>query len=74
MAELKFKLGEGDEDHPYTVRFEETIYSYPYDISTWCTETFNTGNFNKERCTFTTHWIWFKHQADRDWFVLRWSS
>lgn len=67
MAALKFTLGPGDDRHPFTVRYQKDITDFDEMIN-WCEKT-----FTPERYDFTSNWVWFKNEDDRNWFILRWS-
>jgi hypothetical protein len=51
------------------------------DMAAWCTETFgaSTGSIWSARTESGERWyanntkFWFREEADRTWFLLRWS-
>lgn len=69
MAEqaTKFLKGRGDKTHPFTIRLNNLSSNELDAYYEWCQQSFNG------RCDKSASWIWFKTEADRDWFLVRWS-
>ena len=78
-----------DQEVPTLTLREGTVYGEPYyavecrgyiwpDLYDWCANSF--GPISKQgvwepgcRWYENNTAFWFKHQKDRDWFVMRWS-
>ena len=65
----KYSIGIGDKEFPYTIRFHDQhhLYLNIHHYSEWCKQSLSGRYF------MTTSWIWFEHETDRNWFILRWS-
>jgi len=56
--------------YPYRVKYRRTVNWYNHDwgeLSTWCNETFNKGEWDYYNNRFV-----FKHEVDCSLFILRW--
>jgi len=62
---MKLVRGWGGHTWQYGVSLGDRV---PEDMREWCLETFGT-----DRC-FVGYWnVAFENEADRNWFMLRWS-
>lgn len=53
--------------HPYGIQFQDTLL-LPVGVLAWCKEQFKDDNWR-----YLSRSIWFNNEADRNWFILRWS-
>lgn len=55
-----------DSSHPYGIKFLSTVIDR-YEVYNWCLEHFGPD------ASVGVSVIIFRHEADRNWFILRWS-
>ena len=55
-----------DSSHPYGVRFS-VKWNVRSEMFRWCTEQFDND------VSLGILMVAFRHEADRNWFILRWS-